>query len=77
MTSQGSTDRVRVLVTLKQDVGGTEEELVGELNEAGLRVEEVSSVLGIVTGTVERATIDRLASLPAVEAVEPEGEVTI
>jgi DNA-directed RNA polymerase specialized sigma24 family protein len=75
--SSEGPDRVRVLVTLRADLAGTEEELIRELDEAGLSVEEVSSVLGIVTGTVERTAMERLEALPSIEAVEPEGEVTI
>ncbi|QGK70083.1 ketohydroxyglutarate aldolase [Allosaccharopolyspora coralli] len=64
------TDDVAVVVVLDDDHLGAETDVVEQLASAGFVTERVQHDLGTVTGTVARASVRSLESIPGVAAVE-------
>ncbi len=68
---------LRVTVTVDLAAVGHTRDLVPALQEAGLKVDEVLGLSGIVTGRVNPAKRDALALVPGVLAVEEEGSFNL
>ncbi len=64
------SDDVAVVVVLDDEHLGAEADVVEALTAAGLAAERVQRDLGTVTGTVARASVPSLASVPGVASVE-------
>ena len=62
--------RRQVTVTVADSHAGEVDDLARRLAQAGMQVEQVLSVLGIVTGSLEDAQLAAVRRLPGVGAVE-------
>jgi hypothetical protein len=59
-----------VTVTVADSHAGALDDLAGRLAQAGMQVEQVLGVLGVVTGRLEDEQLAAIARLPGVAAVE-------
>lgn len=62
--------RRQVTVTVADSHAGELDAVAGRLARSGMKVDQVLSTLGIVTGTVEDEQIAAVRRLPGVRAVE-------
>jgi hypothetical protein len=63
---------VPVVVALEDERLADMSAVVDALRDAGLRVREVLTAVGVVTGTVDGDRLSSLSAVPGVAAVEPE-----
>lgn len=64
----------RIVVTVSDDRLPEIQEVASALQAAGMTVENILSVVGIITGSVPRTARASLRSVAGVVAVETEGE---
>lgn len=62
--------RRHVTVTVADSHAGALDDLAGRLAQAGMQVEQVLGVLGVVTGRLDDEHFAAVARLPGVAAVE-------
>jgi hypothetical protein len=62
----------RITVTVRDDQLAHIDELAERLGAAGMQIDQVLHLLGVITGSVPHSQRDALAAVPGVVAVEDE-----
>ena len=65
----------RVIVTIQDSHVPKIRSVANALKRAGLNVTNIMPTVGIITGEIEAASIERLSAVAGVLAVEPDREV--
>ncbi|MBX9653714.1 hypothetical protein K2Y11_08870 [bacterium] len=65
----------RVIITVDDQESTNFDEIVGRLQETGLKITNVLKTSGIITGSIQDEKHSQLRSLPGVKAVEPDDEM--
>lgn len=62
----------KIVVSVDDDHLGQIDEVVGRLQAAGMRVEQVLHAVGVITGSVDNPALAQLDAVTGVAAVEPQ-----
>jgi hypothetical protein len=65
----------RVIITVNDQESTDFDEIVGKLQDNGLKIKDVLKTSGIITGSIEDEKHSQLRALPGVKAVEPDDEM--
>lgn len=65
----------RVIITVDDQESSNFDEIVGRLQDTGLKITNVLKTSGIITGSIQDEKHSQLRALPGVKAVEPDDEM--
>jgi thiamine biosynthesis lipoprotein ApbE len=73
--SKRTTTTFRVVVTVDDESLKQIKQVASALKSAGMKVDQVMSTLGVISGTVDKSKVSALKKVKGVAVVEPDEEM--
>lgn len=74
---QSAESDIEMLVTVADDHLSDFQQIVHQLRGTGLKISHTMESLGIVSGTINAADLEKIKSLQGIAAIEPAGSVQL